>query len=261
MSRSLRTMSMPMACVLLLSTVQCLPRKPPRSAGSRRSSGKGFGAARAAVLPAGTVVKHGTTSDVLQQILVQGLCQSGSVSAGLLRDKFETRPTTKGVYVAKSYAAYGTALVGFTSKMAVCVTTGFEWDPAKVPLPVVLNIRLQEECVLGPDEDYLKLDKELMKQFKKTATRGNAVERLWQKYGSGAIMRENGIPATWIESVECPHVPTATCLERACTNGILPSPQSLQPYGRWDRIPAVRDTFVEGDAQSLQELMDDAFKL
>ena len=62
------------------------------------------------------------------------------------------------MYVAESYVAYSTALVGFTCKMSSFLMSGEAGIP---PFPVVLNLRLQEDCVLGPDEDYLKLDQKL----------------------------------------------------------------------------------------------------
>ena len=137
----------------LAALTSALPRNAPRStpkgfgAAARPAPGRGSRRSKA-VLPAGTVVKHGTTSDVLKQILREGVRPSGSVSAGFTRDMFEVRPTSDAVYVSSSYVAYAAALISFTSKMCIQVTSGFSLDRDLVPLPVVLNIRLQEDCVL-----------------------------------------------------------------------------------------------------------------
>jgi hypothetical protein len=56
--------------------------------------GKGFGnhSFASSILPAGTLVKHGTTSDVLSSILSKGILPSGSVSAGMMCDRYENGP-------------------------------------------------------------------------------------------------------------------------------------------------------------------------
>ena len=255
-----------------------LPRNVPRSRKSSPGLGFGKGKATGPVLPAGTVVKHGTTSDVLKQILREGVRPSGSVSAGWVRDSFEVRPTRDAVYVPSSYAAYAAAVISFTSKMAAQVRSGFSLDPDLVPLPVVLNIRLQEDCVLGPDEDYLWLDEELGKRYTESKN-SDAVKELWLKFGSGAILRDNGLPAEWIESVECPHVPTALCLERAfalnmvATSGFF----KMIGHGRWDDMPLLYTTAASSreirealgcssadllnDRETLKLMVDDVFKL
>lgn len=77
-----------------------------------------------------------------------------------------------GVYVAKSFVAYSTALVAFTSKAGPCIMHGdFSLDKDLVP-PVVLNIRLQESCTLTADEDYLRLEPKLRKKNVRVATKG-----------------------------------------------------------------------------------------
>jgi len=256
------------------------PKRSSRKASSRtNSTGKGFGSAARSrlrkagpMLPAGTVVKHGTSSDVLKQILKEGVRPSGSVSAGFARDAFEVRPTSDAVYVSSSYVAYAAALISFSSKMSTQVTTGFSLDPELVPLPVVLNIRLQEDCVLGPDEDYLKLAK---RHGYIESKNGDVVEELWRKFGSGAILRDGGLPADWIESVECPHVPSALCLERAYGLGMM-DPQ-YKSHGPWLAMPAsysviasMREALEElgcssadllDDRESLKLMVDDVFKL
>ena len=227
------------------------------------------------MLPAGTVVQHGTTSDVLKQILKEGIRPSGSVSAGFARDIFEARPTRAAVYVSSSYTAYATALISFSSKMSEQVNSGFSLDPELVPIPVVLNIRLQEDCVLAPDEDYLKLGKQYIE-----SKNGDVVEELWRKFGSGAILRDGGLPADWIESVECPHVPTALCLERAFCLDMVDL--QCNSHGNWPAMPILYSAIArEGigcnsavledlgcssadllnDRDSLKQVVDDVFKL
>jgi hypothetical protein len=118
--------------------------------------GKDFGNRSFAslILPAGTLVKHGITSDVLSSILSKGVLPSGSVSAGMLRDRYEKQPIGSGVYVANSYAAYASALISFTSKVVLILTNGLPFKPELIPLPIVLNIRLDDDCMSKADEDY-----------------------------------------------------------------------------------------------------------
>ena len=146
---------------------------------------------------------------------------------------------------------------------------------------MVLNIRLQEDCVLGPDEDYLKL---ATRYGYIESKNGDVDEDLWRKFGSGAILRDGGLPADWIESVECPHVPTALCLERAFCLDMLD--HQCKSHGNWHAMPILYSAIArEGigctsaaacyqledlgcssadllnDRDSLKQVVDDVFKL
>jgi hypothetical protein len=110
-------------------------------------------------LPAGTHVKHGTTSDVLPSILTHGLLPSGIGESSSVLRGFEPTPAATGcVYVAESAVAYSTALVAFSAKTVQVRVSGAGMPPKPddVPVPVVLSIRLREDCVLTLDEDYLR---------------------------------------------------------------------------------------------------------
>ncbi len=209
------------------------------------------------VLPAGTVVKHGTTSDILPQIFANGLLPSGAVPRGnILRSTFEPKPSVDGVYVAKSYAAYSAALIRFTSTMNFILSHGSDFGtlPDLIPLPVVLSIKIQEDCPFVADEDYLQVDEDLKGQ----------PAQAWVKYGSIAIRRNGGIPAAWIESVECPHVLSESAIMLAMTEIHA---MALGPVGKWELVPLIISSLKRANSrdivhwQSLRTLMDDVYKL
>ena len=237
------------------------------------------------ILPAGTVVKHGTTSDNLESILKWGLRSSGSIGRGFLRDNFEKAPTFAGVYVARSFVAYSSALIGFTAKQYQFMAANRfpTANNAAVPLPIVLNIRLKENCSLLYDEDYYKIDKELQmlypdaetgskeyekaaKKFKKLkewnssqsvrSNENNVTKAIWDQYGTGVITRMNGIPASWIESVECPHCLTPQTMAVLKYEG----PRTVN----WDRMLINGFGSTSHDEEALKDmkmLMEDVYKM
>jgi hypothetical protein len=240
---------------------------PLTSSALRGSLGKkGFGNRpfSTSYLPAGTLVKHGTTSDVLSSIRSNGICSSGTFSAGMLRDAWEKKATTSGVYVAESFPAYSSALISFSSKVALMMQYGFPVEPDLVPIPIVINIRLQEDCMFKADEDYVAWDKTVRKATEKSIGRKGGKKKkedddIWNKFGSASILREGGIPPDWIESIECPHVLHSLDAEKAFEFLNL-DPTDPSFNGRWNLVPMAIDQEKQF-GRSMQAIMDDMFKL
>lgn len=67
-------------------------------------------------LPAGSRVKHGTTSDALSSILQHGLKPSGEVVRLQGRDKLEDAPESSGVYVSSCHGASAACYRNFSAQ-------------------------------------------------------------------------------------------------------------------------------------------------
>lgn len=185
-------------------------------------------------LPAGTKVKHGTTSNNLATIMQHGLVGGHEQGRSRLRATTELDPlVSDGVYVASCYAAYGSCMYNFGASFAALTPSKIKRfghvmrmflasmpffgskqklqhallqpvidkyvnpDKALIAacgIPVVLNITLQENVLIKADEDYVPTAKPSEKALFKLA--GN----VWSVYGSTAILQT--VPADWIESVE-----------------------------------------------------------
>ncbi|WP_043516926.1 hypothetical protein, partial [Halomonas sp. BC04] len=107
--------------------------------------------------------------------------------------------------------AYCAAMLSFLS---------LAWEDAhslsphqKSAIPIVINIRLEEDCLVVADEDFVLLDqydqhgmtlrspKYISALLKATREEGL---NTWNKYGSAGIVRPGGLPCTWIQSFEHP---------------------------------------------------------
>lgn len=171
-------------------------------------------------LPKGTVVKHGTNLSRLRSILTAGLHVSADRHE--CRVSLEHQPEIEGIYVGNltayfgAYAAYSAEIVPFMSsqdfyKVLLC----FE-DPQKikelaladapVELPVVLSIRLKEDCLIFADEDYVDDGAIPVGEKVPDNLLVSDARRVWDKWQTGCIMRNDGIPPDWIETVEYPRL-------------------------------------------------------
>lgn len=158
-------------------------------------------------LKKGTLVKHGTTSRSLQGILNKGIHPKAYQYH--FRNTIEEAPTTdQAVYVGQ-HMAYCAAMLSFMDLMMT--DAGMAPSKNTSALPIVLNIKLGDDCLVVADEDFVLLDKHdqygrLPNKYKDeffNATREEGL-RNWEEYGTAGIIRPNGIPATWIESFEHP---------------------------------------------------------
>lgn len=160
-------------------------------------------------LAAGSRVKFGCISSQLYPILRQG------IAADMPRHGFqeeETQPA-HGIMV-------GELMAYFSACAAFCKTTStlhhahqqvlgqfvnalqtrlgekphmpeLETIAAAAGLPVILEIELAEDCVLGADEHFVA---------------DSEAEKSWKLWRSGALLREGGIPADWIRKFYFPRL-------------------------------------------------------
>jgi len=182
-------------------------------------------------LPAGTIVKHGTSTSNLRSILEYGLVPNFGQGRSLRRLD-ESSLARNAVYVASCYAAYGSSLyncnasfgplrmktsMSFMDMMQFGFDKIFSGDEKQLQnmrylaekkytgiersvldacgLPAVLNIKLQENVYIQADEDYVPgiiPDDDSLREL---------AGDIWDEFGTTAILQP--IPASWIEDVEC----------------------------------------------------------
>ena len=142
------------------------------------------------ILPAGTVVKHGTSSGRVARIFETGkiLC-SGKVKSSIGRGaliRFLNWMSPR-VYLAKDILAYSASLYECSAH--------FSGDPTRdLGVPMVLNIMLREDCPIRVDEIFHHASG--FSEFSSEV----AEEVCWNKFGTAVIARD--IPVDYIESVE-----------------------------------------------------------
>jgi hypothetical protein len=178
-------------------------------------------------LPAGTLVKHGTTTNNLRSIMDMGIL-AGDQSKGRSKNRSEPE-VQQGVYAASCYLAY----VASTFNLMQTYMEKFERDVfsdldtfqkiastreenlklrqdlAQTMLvygdhdfrqdcgfPSVLNIVLQEDVIIRADEDFL--DKS--RKAEENVLTG-AAGFVWEQFGSCVLLVDK-VPANWIKSVE-----------------------------------------------------------
>ncbi|OEU06204.1 hypothetical protein FRACYDRAFT_255668 [Fragilariopsis cylindrus CCMP1102] len=182
-------------------------------------------------LPAGTIVKHGTTTNNLRSILENGIRPAFQQGR-----KYRTNVTRNldGVYVGSCYLPYRTCLMNYISGFDQLLEDQLiendigklngeshpvdKDDPLTMTreraisryvtprkdliencgLPAVLNITLKEDVYIGPDEDFVPsvyLPENAGHNFVP------AVAKLvWETFGTTVLMQS--IPADWISSIE-----------------------------------------------------------
>lgn len=171
-------------------------------------------------LPKGTIVKHGTNLSRLRSILSTGL--NAAADRHEQRVSMEHQPEIKGIYVGNltayfgAYAAYSAELVPFMStrdylQAALCLKDlnaikSLELAEAPIDLPIVLRIRLKEDCELYADEDYVQDGAIPVGQKVPQELLISDAKRVWDKWQTGCIIRGEGIPSDWIETIEYPRL-------------------------------------------------------
>lgn len=176
----------------------------------------------------GTVVKHGTNLSRLRSILSNGLHPAAARHE--MRISNEHQPEIQGIYVGNltayfgAYAAYSAELVPFMStqdylRAMLCLSDlhaikTFELTDAPLDLPVVLRIRIKEDCELYGDEDYVQDGAIPVGQKVPTELLISDAKRVWDKWQTGCLIRSGGIPADWIEAIEHPRLGTLEASNR-----------------------------------------------
>ena len=142
-------------------------------------------------LSKGTIVKHGTSLHRFIEIIQNGFAPDSKRNQ--IRIETEDAPIVSGTYIAKNLAYYGAA-AAFTSSMYLHNQQGLNIGD----IPIVLNIQLQEDCLVLADEDYVFEESE-----KNIAGLEKHSEAVWRKYETGVIP-DKTIPSDWIKSFEYP---------------------------------------------------------
>ena len=188
-------------------------------------------------LPAGTKVKHGTTSNNLVRILEDGLIPSHLHGRSALRATTEKAPiASNGVYVASCYAAYGSSMYNCGASFAALRKSSLAEAKTVIHL---CRMALASLPVFGSQEKvfhagyqyaldkYVVVDEALLNACgipvvinitlqadvpiqadedyipastpdEKALT--ELAGNIWEMYGSTALMQS--VPAGWIDSIE-----------------------------------------------------------
>jgi hypothetical protein len=181
------------------------------------------------VLKKGTVVSHGTSLARLQSIMDHGLLAGVESAEG--RKMSELAPESKGVYVGELMAYFG-AYAQYSAEVAPHLehpeVTKAGWlfgmgdvrslraaalPAAPLTFPVVLKIRLDEDCELLADEDFVADGQWPVQEKVPVALLREEAEQIWERWATGVLTRD--IPATWIVSVEHPRVTTLDKLQQS----------------------------------------------
>lgn len=162
------------------------------------------------ILTAGSVVKFGTISSALYPIFRHGIAPDTPREG--FQEGRETLPTA-GIYVGE-LMAYFSACGAFCNATSTLhgaheeimsrfvqqlqsahgekpVMPELEEIAAQAGLPIILEITLEEDCVLLADEQFI--------------ADGNA-EKSWKLWRSGTLTRAGGIPANWIKKFYFPRL-------------------------------------------------------
>ena len=71
---------------------------------------------------------------------------------------------------------------------------------------MVLRIKLEEDCLLYADEDFVLDGTIPVKQEIPESQLIAEAENVWKKWQTGCIVRKDGIPADWIKDIEYPRL-------------------------------------------------------
>lgn len=163
------------------------------------------------ILTAGTVVKFGTISSALYPILRHGI-PADAPRPGF-QEGDEPKPASKGIYVGE-LMAYFAACADFCNATSalhaanqevlsrfVSALQNAHGEKPRMPelediaaqagLPVVLEITLEEDCILQADEQFVDNDD---------------AEKSWKLWRSGSLTRSSGIPSGWIKKFYFPRL-------------------------------------------------------
>lgn len=187
----------------------------------RHDGCSGFGILQAMeviTLPTGTRLKHGTSATQLRSIIASGLLPGHSRHD--LRDLTEERPKASAVYVGGLAAYFGAwAAASAVIKEYELAEPSFSaiaqsgdpsllrrstYSPPPFALPVVLTIECAEDVPFIGDEDYA-----LWREGPDgvvTPHPESTTKNIWEKYRSGGVTRDKGIPSSWIKKIEYPQL-------------------------------------------------------
>lgn len=172
-------------------------------------------------LPKGTIVKHGTSLCRLNDILTYGLsCNNKREET---RSTVELTPEINGIYIGElisyfaSYTAYSFIVQSYLSKPENLSLFSLYYESPKkisslklsalpVTLPVVLNIQLEDDCLLYADEDFVFDGKIPVDEKIPEKLLINESKSVWDKWKTGCIVRSGGIPKSWIKYIEYPRI-------------------------------------------------------
>lgn len=174
------------------------------------------------VLKKGTIVRHGTSLSRLPSILEQGLRSGAERVEG--RKYTELAPEAIGVYVGELMAYFG-AYAQYSAEVAPSLNapevlraamhfargdTRFlkmeNLPPAPRTFPIVIKIRLEEDCELVADEDFVAGGNYPVGEKVPNSMLRHEAQSIWEKWATGALLRD--IPPSWFISVEHPRVLT-----------------------------------------------------
>jgi hypothetical protein len=182
------------------------------------------------ILPKGTLVKHGTTLCQVPSILKFGLDGTGNFR-DLNREARELSPETSGVYVGNlisyfaAYAAYTSrvnpelSFPDYQKALKLYDSNPQSFTTLTIPdllitLPVVLTIRLEEDCTLYADEDFVDNGKVPFDEKIPEQKLVSEAETVWNNYQTGCVIRDGGIPPNWIKEIEYPELSKPKILNR-----------------------------------------------
>ena len=172
-------------------------------------------------LPKGTIVKHGTSLCRVDDIIVYGIRPGAERSEKRAQD--ELLPEINGVYVGNLLAYFG-AYAAYSSLMTEVwnlpiyleVISVLHFEPRRIShmalpdipltLPVVLSIQLGEDCLLYADEDFVLDGTVPVDQSIPEELLVSEAEAVWDKWQTGCLMRNEGIPSNWIKEIEYPRL-------------------------------------------------------
>lgn len=172
-------------------------------------------------LPKGTIVKHGTSLCRLKHILSDGIIPYSDRNGKRIQS--ELSPEIQGVYVGGLIAYFG-AVVSYTSILnpytksnsflsaLACMAENpknikqLKLEEIPITLPVVLNIELKEDCLIYADEDYVLEGSCPVDKIVPEELLISEAEKIWNEWKSGCVVREEGIPQSWITDIEFPRI-------------------------------------------------------
>ncbi|MFZ6848702.1 hypothetical protein [Undibacterium sp. RuRC25W] len=164
-------------------------------------------------LAAGSVVKTGVTTSQLYPILRYGLAQNSPAHHFQASAEIGTKNVTPGIHIGE-LMAYFSACAGFCNNTSDIhhqhqnvmasfvgalqdkrgekpVMPELETIAQHAGLPVVLEIILEEDCVLLADRHFVS---------------DNEIDKSWKLWRSAYLQRDGGIPAGWIKQFYFPRL-------------------------------------------------------
>jgi hypothetical protein len=182
------------------------------------------------ILPKGTLVKHGTTLCQALSILKSGLKGTGDYR-DTNREKRELIPEISGVYVGNiisyfaAYSAYASKVISELEfpdyqralKLYESNPKGFKSlniPSLPITLPIILNIRLGEDCILYADEDFVDNGNISSDEKIPEDRLISEAEGVWNNWQTGCLIRAEGIPPEWIKEIEYPELSKPQAVHR-----------------------------------------------